>query len=80
MVQIIGGMHVRIPPTMSHIVTVTVTAMQNKMKDQIQATEDLFTLSMNRIEQNMKDFQKHQIELAKAHQQANVTMIDFQQN
>lgn len=58
---------------------VTVTAMQNKMKDQIQATEDLFTSSMNRIEQNMKDFQKHQIEFAKAQEQANVTMTDFQQ-
>ena len=58
---------------------VTVTAMQNKMKEQIQATEDLFTPSMNRIAQNMKYFQKHQIEFAMAQQQTNVTMPDFQQ-
>ena len=56
----------------------TVTSFQTKMKQQIQATDDRFTNAMNRIEKNMTEIQKHQIDFAKAQQQTNTAMTDLQ--
>ena len=56
----------------------TVTSFQNKIKQQIQATEDRFTNAMTRIEKNMKEIQNHQIDFATAQQQTNTAMTELQ--